>query len=63
MRIIKKIVVPPAIWALMLAMTVSAAQAVTIMCADYGVEGNRIDVTTRVLAMVQNGYLNFRVTN
>jgi len=63
MRIIKKIVVPPAIWALMLAMTVSAAQAVTIMCADYGVEGNRIDVTTRVLSMVQNGYLNFRVTN
>jgi hypothetical protein len=63
MRIIKKIVVPPTIWALMLALTVCAAQAVTIMCADYGVEGNRVDVTARVLSMVQNGYLNFRVTN
>ncbi len=63
MRIIKKIVIPPAIWALMLATMVSAAQAVTIMCADYGVEGNRVDVTNRVLSMVQSGYLNFRVTN
>ena len=41
----------------------SSAQTLTLLSADYGVEGNRVDVTCRVQSMVQNGYLNFRITN
>ena len=32
------------------------AQNLTLLSADYGVEGNRIDVTCRVQSLVQNGY-------
>jgi DnaJ-like protein C11, C-terminal len=39
------------------------AQNLTLLSADYGVEGNRIDVTCRVQSLVQNGYLSFRITN
>jgi hypothetical protein len=39
------------------------AQTVTLLSADYGLEGNRVDVTCRVQSMVQNGYLHFRITN
>jgi hypothetical protein len=39
------------------------AQSVTLLSADYGVEGSRMDVTCRVQSMVQNGYLHFRITN
>jgi hypothetical protein len=40
-----------------------SAQTVTLLSADYGVEGNRVDVTCRVQSLVQNGYLGFRITN
>jgi hypothetical protein len=39
------------------------AQTLTLLSADYGVEGKRIDVTCRVQSMVQNGSLGFRITN
>lgn len=39
------------------------AQTLTLLSADYGIEGNRVDVTCRVQSLVQNGYLNFRITN
>ena len=51
-----------AISALALAATASA-QTVTLLSADYGIEGNRLDVTCRVQSIVQNGYLSFRITN
>ena len=35
----------------------------TLLSADYGVEGNRVDVTCRVQSLVQGGYLHFRITN
>ena len=41
----------------------ASAQTVTLLSADYGVEGNRFDVTCRVQSMVQNGFLSFRITN
>jgi len=40
-----------------------SAQTVTLLSADYGIEGNRVDVTCRVQSLVQNGYLSFRITN
>jgi hypothetical protein len=40
-----------------------AAQTLTLLSADYGVEGNRVDVTCRVQSLVQNGYLHFQITN
>jgi hypothetical protein len=40
-----------------------SAQTVTLLSADYGVDGNRVDVTCRVQSLVQNGYLAFRITN
>jgi hypothetical protein len=43
--------------------TPAHAQSVTLLSADYGVEGSRVDVTCRVQSMVQNGYLHFRITN
>lgn len=49
---------------LLLAATVAAeAQTLTLLSADYGVEGRRVDVTCRVQSMVQNGYLHFRISN
>ncbi len=39
------------------------AQTLTLLSADYGVEGNRVDVTCRVQSLVQNGMLSFRATN
>jgi Domain of unknown function (DUF3395) len=42
---------------------ICAAQTLTLLSADYGQEGNRLDVTCRVQSLVQNGYLGFRVTN
>jgi hypothetical protein len=39
------------------------AQGGTIMRATYGVGNNRTDVTVQVQSMVQNGRLNFRLTN
>lgn len=47
----------------LLACAAVAAQTITLLSADYGVEGNRVDVTCRVQSMVQNGYLHFRVSN
>lgn len=44
-------------------MGTAGAQTLTLLSADYGVEGSRFDVTCRVQSMVQNGSLNFRVTN
>jgi len=41
----------------------ASSQTMTLLSADYGVEGNRIDVTCRVQAPVQGGYLHIRVTN
>jgi hypothetical protein len=41
----------------------ASAQTVTLLSADYGVEGNRLDVTCRVQSIVQNGYLSFRISN
>src|ERR1700751_3723456 len=41
----------------------ASAQTLTLLSADYGVEGNRIDVTCRVQSMVQNGSLGFRIAN
>ena len=45
------------------ASALATAQTLTLLSADYGIEGNRFDVTCRVQSMVQNGYLSFRVTN
>ena len=53
-----------ALCALTLAANVCAlAQTLTLLSADYGVEGNRIDVTCRVQSLVQNGFLGFRISN
>jgi hypothetical protein len=41
----------------------ASAQTMTLLSADYGVQGNRIDVTCRVQSLVQDGYLHFRITN
>jgi len=41
----------------------ASAQTLTLLSADYGVEGNRIDVTCRVQSLVQGGYLHLRITN
>jgi hypothetical protein len=41
----------------------ATAQTLTLLSADYGVEGNRVDVTCRVQSLVQNGFLNFQITN
>ena len=45
------------------ASTSAIAQTLTLLSADYGVEGNRVDVTCRVQSMVENGYLGFRIGN
>lgn len=42
---------------------ISTAQTVTLLSADYGIEGTRVDVTCRVQSIVQNGYLHFQVAN
>lgn len=49
----------------LLLFTAAAAQSqtLTLLSADYGVEGRRVDVTCRVQSMVQNGYLHFRISN
>ena len=50
--------------ALLLFATLAAqAQTLTLLSADYGVEGRRMDVTCRVQSMVQGGYLHFRISN
>ncbi len=41
----------------------SALAQGTIVRANYGAGHNRIDVTQRVQSLVQNGRLNFRLTN
>ena len=35
----------------------------TLLSADYGIEGNRTDVTCRVQSLVQGGYLRLRIMN
>lgn len=47
----------------LLTFTSSAAAQGTIVRATYGAGHNRIDVTPRVQSLVQNGRLNFRLTN
>lgn len=47
----------------LLATLAAQAQTLTLLSADYGVEGRRVDVTCRVQSMVQNGYLHFRISN
>jgi hypothetical protein len=42
---------------------IAAAQSGQLVSADYGVNGNRVDVTSRIRSMSQDGYLNFRVAN
>ena len=50
--------------ALLFVATLSAnAQTMTLLSADYGIEGNRTDVTCRVQSLVQGGYLRLRITN
>src|SRR5579884_4321630 len=34
-----------------------------LISADYGAGDDRVDVTSRIQSMVQNGYLNVRVNN
>lgn len=41
----------------------AAAQNGQLILADYGIRSNRIDVTDRIRALMQNGSLNFEVTN
>jgi hypothetical protein len=52
-----------AMFLILLAVGIAGAQTLTLLSADYGIEGSRFDVTCRVQSMVQNGYLSFRVTN
>jgi hypothetical protein len=64
MRISRKFVSALGVAVLLLLACVSgSAQTVTLLSADYGVQGNRMDVTCRVQSMVQNGFLHFRISN
>ena len=39
------------------------AQSGQLISADYGTGDNRVDVTSRLQSMSQNGYINFQVSN
>jgi hypothetical protein len=42
---------------------IAAAQGRQVISADYGIGNRRVDVTSRLQSMTQNGSLHFRVTN